>query len=80
MLSRVLTSVAAVAVATAMVACGSGSAETTAPSSRDGATSSNDALARLKADANRLLEGGPDAFKARLAELRGHPVVVNQWA
>src|SRR3954470_4348318 len=28
----------------------------------------------------RLLGGGPAAFKARLASLRGHPVVVNQWA
>ena len=37
-------------------------------------------LAKLHAQANHLLPGGPDAFKARLAELRGHPVVVNKWA
>jgi cytochrome c biogenesis protein CcmG, thiol:disulfide interchange protein DsbE len=30
--------------------------------------------------ASQLLDGGPEAFKARLAELRGTPVVVNQWA
>ena len=29
---------------------------------------------------NQLLEGGPEAFDARLAELRGHPVVINKWA
>jgi cytochrome c biogenesis protein CcmG/thiol:disulfide interchange protein DsbE len=29
---------------------------------------------------NRLLDGGTDAFEAQLAKLRGHPVVVNQWA
>ena len=29
---------------------------------------------------NGLLDGGPGAFKARLAELKGTPVVVNQWA
>lgn len=37
-------------------------------------------LARLHGQANRLLAGGPKAFRARLAELRGHPVVVNKWA
>jgi cytochrome c biogenesis protein CcmG/thiol:disulfide interchange protein DsbE len=37
-------------------------------------------LARLHRQANRLLGGGPDAFKARLRELRGYPVVVNKWA
>lgn len=38
------------------------------------------ALRDLQAQGNRLLEGGPAAFKRRLAQLRGHPVVVNQWA
>jgi thiol-disulfide isomerase/thioredoxin len=28
----------------------------------------------------RLLDGGPQAFRRRLAHLRGRPVVVNQWA
>jgi thiol-disulfide isomerase/thioredoxin len=37
-------------------------------------------LASLHSQANRLLPGGPAAFKARLASLRGHPVVVNMWA
>jgi thiol-disulfide isomerase/thioredoxin len=37
-------------------------------------------LAALHAQANELLPGGPDAFDARLRELRGHPVVVNKWA
>lgn len=37
-------------------------------------------LAALERDANRLLDGGPEAFRARLAQLRGVPVVVNQWA
>ena len=30
--------------------------------------------------ANVLLDGGPTAFRAQLAALRGTPVVVNQWA
>jgi cytochrome c biogenesis protein CcmG/thiol:disulfide interchange protein DsbE len=37
-------------------------------------------LAALHDQANELLEGGTDAFDARLRELRGHPVVINKWA
>ena len=37
-------------------------------------------LAKVHAQANQLLGGGPDAYKARLDELKGHPVVVNKWA
>lgn len=38
------------------------------------------ALAALHAQGNQLLGGGTGAFRARLAALRGHPVVVNGWA
>lgn len=37
-------------------------------------------LRALERQASQLLDGGTDAFEARVAELRGHPVVVNQWA
>jgi cytochrome c biogenesis protein CcmG, thiol:disulfide interchange protein DsbE len=37
-------------------------------------------LASLHAQADKLLAGGPSAFKARLDGLRGYPVVVNKWA
>jgi thiol-disulfide isomerase/thioredoxin len=37
-------------------------------------------LRKLEAQANQLLDGGPDAFRDGLAKLRGVPVVVNQWA
>lgn len=37
-------------------------------------------LATLHAQANQLLAGGTSAFEARLASLRGYPVVVNKWA
>ena len=37
-------------------------------------------LAALHDQASELLDGGADAFKARLAKLRGYPVVVNKWA
>jgi cytochrome c biogenesis protein CcmG, thiol:disulfide interchange protein DsbE len=37
-------------------------------------------LAALHAQADRLLPGGADAFRRRIASLRGYPVVVNVWA
>jgi thiol-disulfide isomerase/thioredoxin len=37
-------------------------------------------LAALYRQANALLPGGRRAFHARLAALRGHPVVINKWA
>lgn len=37
-------------------------------------------LAALHAQAGERLDGGPDAFRDRLDDLRGHPVVVNKWA
>jgi thiol-disulfide isomerase/thioredoxin len=37
-------------------------------------------LARNVEDADRFVGEGTEAFERRLRELRGHPVVVNQWA
>ena len=37
-------------------------------------------LAAVHRQANRLLGGGAAAFRERLRELRGYPVVVNKWA
>jgi cytochrome c biogenesis protein CcmG/thiol:disulfide interchange protein DsbE len=37
-------------------------------------------LAELHRQAGELLDGGTDAFEARIAALRGRPVVVNAWA
>jgi cytochrome c biogenesis protein CcmG, thiol:disulfide interchange protein DsbE len=37
-------------------------------------------LAAIRSQANQLLEGGSDAYEARLEQLRGFPVVVNKWA
>jgi cytochrome c biogenesis protein CcmG, thiol:disulfide interchange protein DsbE len=37
-------------------------------------------LASIRGQANEILDGGTDAFDARLAELKGTPVVVNKWA
>jgi thiol-disulfide isomerase/thioredoxin len=37
-------------------------------------------LAALYEQGDALLDGGTDAFESQLADLRGHPVVVNSWA
>ena len=37
-------------------------------------------LTKLHLQGDRLLDGGQEAFDARLLELRGYPIVVNVWA
>jgi thiol-disulfide isomerase/thioredoxin len=37
-------------------------------------------LAAIRSEANELLGGGTEAFKGRIEELRGFPIVVNKWA
>ena len=37
-------------------------------------------LVAIRSQANQVLDGGTDAFDARLQQLRGTPVVVNKWA
>jgi cytochrome c biogenesis protein CcmG/thiol:disulfide interchange protein DsbE len=62
--------------------CGGGGPKSAAPSPQVAARAlaqSPPELASLHQQANRLLDGGADAFKARLRRLRGHPVVVNKW-
>jgi cytochrome c biogenesis protein CcmG, thiol:disulfide interchange protein DsbE len=75
-----------VALALAVVlASGAGTATTrsAAPSTRSVALAfkgSPAVLASLHDQGDQLLSGGPAAFHARLAGLRGFPVVVNKWA
>jgi cytochrome c biogenesis protein CcmG, thiol:disulfide interchange protein DsbE len=65
---------------------GSGTPSTTAPApitltqARALLSGSPQPLAALHAQANQLLGGGLPALRARLAALRGTPVVVNKWA
>jgi cytochrome c biogenesis protein CcmG/thiol:disulfide interchange protein DsbE len=37
-------------------------------------------LSAIRSQANQLLDGGKDAYNQRIASLRGHPIVVNDWA
>jgi cytochrome c biogenesis protein CcmG/thiol:disulfide interchange protein DsbE len=69
-------------VALVIAGCGS-QPRSVAPSYRQLTTAfhgSPPPLTSLHKQANQLLGGGPAAFKARLASLRGYPVVVNKWA
>ncbi len=71
------------ACAAALAGCSSSDPQSAAPSAaiaKKDLAGSPAPLAKLHAQANRLLDGGADAFKARLAGLKGYPVVVNKWA
>lgn len=74
---------AAVTVALAVVAGCGGDPPPVAPADpppRDRGVQLPPELRALERQAGQLLDGGPEAFEARVAALRGHPVVVNQWA
>lgn len=63
--------------------CGSGQADVKPPTpaqARVELAGSPAALASLHRQSAQLLDGGLDAYRARLATLRGHPVVANAWA
>lgn len=67
-----------------LVACGDtatsdGDASTAPDYARDLA-GSPPPLALLHKQGDQLLDGGLDAFEARIAGLRGYPIVVNAWA
>jgi len=67
----------------ALSGCGAQEPGVKAPTpaqARAGLSGSPAALASLHKQAARLLDGGLDAYRARLAALRGRPVVVNAWA
>jgi thiol-disulfide isomerase/thioredoxin len=73
-------------VACAVALAGCGSDEASAPAA--GSPAPDDPaqgdmppeLADLRKESGALLDGGADAFRSRLDELEGHPVVVNKWA
>jgi len=68
--------------AVVLAACGS---EASAPGvAPDAAARGKPPAARelraLEEESSQLLDGGVAAFEKRLADLEGHPIVVNQWA
>ena len=74
-------SLAILACAAAFTGCGdSGDSTAARPVAAAPLTGAPPELNALRRQAGQLLGGGDKAFKARLEELRGHPVVVNKWA
>lgn len=73
-----------VLLAAALLAgCGASTPRTQVPTPAEAAkmlAASAAPLAALHRQASELLPGGVTAFHARLAGLRGYPVVVNKWA
>jgi thiol-disulfide isomerase/thioredoxin len=76
----------ALAAAIAIAACGSddgGSDEAAQPVepvvTEAPAKGAPKALAQNRAEASQIIDGSTEALEAKLAELHGHPVVVNQW-
>jgi cytochrome c biogenesis protein CcmG/thiol:disulfide interchange protein DsbE len=61
----------------ALAAAGCGSSSPTGGSANAARPA---AITALPARQNDLLDGGVRAFRSQLVALRGHPVVVNQWA
>jgi cytochrome c biogenesis protein CcmG/thiol:disulfide interchange protein DsbE len=75
--------VAATAAGALLSGCGTSQPHSAAPAASVRSAAFHDSpqpLAELHAQADRLLNGGTAAFRARLAALQGYPVVVNKWA
>jgi thiol-disulfide isomerase/thioredoxin len=88
--ARLPAALAVLLAAIALASCGEGPSTAGAVTSGPDAATGRTAAARLAkapaalranaADADTLAGQGPAALAQRLAGLRGHPVVVNQWA
>jgi cytochrome c biogenesis protein CcmG/thiol:disulfide interchange protein DsbE len=75
--------IAASLAAVLLAGCGAAQPKSSAPSRTAVSAAFKGAplpLASLHSQANRLLAGGPAAYDARIAGLKGYPIVVNKWA
>jgi len=87
---RPLAILAVTVLALAFAACGASGGGEVDDDARPSPTAGRNAAAQLAkapaplranaADANTLAGEGEDGLEVRLAKLKGHPVVVNQWA
>jgi thiol-disulfide isomerase/thioredoxin len=81
---RLLLALLALVAAVAIAACGSdteggadGGTASPAPAAVTGDLPKP--LATNRAQASELIDGSTEALEAKLSDLRGHPIVVNQW-
>jgi cytochrome c biogenesis protein CcmG/thiol:disulfide interchange protein DsbE len=81
---HLLVALGTAAAALTLAACGSdddgGEATAEPPDFEAALKDAPPKLAAIHEQGNELLPGGPEAFDARLRELRGFPIVVNKWA
>lgn len=74
---------AAFALCAALLAgCGKEEPNSAAPSvsaARQALAGAPAPLAEIHRQGSELLNGGPEAFRERIAALEGHPIVVNKW-
>jgi thiol-disulfide isomerase/thioredoxin len=82
MIPKLATALALIALLLAAAGCGSASegAGEAPPDYAAALAGSPPRLAALHRQANRLLDGGLEAYERRVAALRGFPVVANVWA
>jgi thiol-disulfide isomerase/thioredoxin len=59
---------------------GASGPESAAPDYEQALADAPAALAKLYAEGGAIVPGGLGAYEEQLADLRGHPVVVNKWA
>jgi cytochrome c biogenesis protein CcmG/thiol:disulfide interchange protein DsbE len=81
--ARMRLALTAVLVALLVAGCGQAEPKSQAPSSaqvKQALAGAPPKLAALHRQANQLLGGSKSEFDARMAQLRGYPVVVNKWA
>lgn len=64
----------------ALSACGSGEESSPAPDYSAALKEAPPKLAQLYANGDELITGGDEAYEETLEGVRGHPVVVNNWA
>ena len=84
--TRIAAAATVIALTLGVAACGSDSG--TGPGNPDSAATDYERaladapppLASLYAEANEILPGELPAYEARIADLEGHPIVVNKWA
>lgn len=82
--ARTLSALVAVLASSALVACGSkdssGGGAAAAPNYDAALAKAPPKLAKLYADGNAVIDGGGGTYEQTLADVRGYPVVVNNWA
>jgi cytochrome c biogenesis protein CcmG/thiol:disulfide interchange protein DsbE len=78
---RSLVLAAAVLATTVLAACGSSTdSSSPAPDYKPALQKASPPLAKLYANGDEVRDGGEDAYDEAIASVKGHPVVVNNWA